>query len=148
AGLDTAICMPLWLRDEMLGVLFLATAAPCEPESEEIDLIAAVAHQLSAAVANAGLLEQARRQMEEQRARSEELQVLHDVSRAMVATNSLEERLQEIARGLTRVTGTTHCAIFRREPDALAPWVCFGATEEQSRRFHSLDMPPEEVKRL
>lgn len=148
AGLETALCMPLWLRDQMLGVLFLATATPREPESEEIDLVAAVAHQLSAAIANSILLEQARRQMEEHRKASEELQVLHDISRAMVATNSLEERLREIARGLTRVTGTTHCAIFRREPDALAPWVCYGATEEQSRRFHSLDMPTEEVKRL
>jgi PAS domain S-box-containing protein len=78
----------------------------------------------------------------------EELGILSDVSQAMVATNSLEQRLREIARALTRVAGTTHCAIFRMAPDGLTPWVCYGATEEQSGRFHCLDLPPEEVKHL
>jgi sigma-B regulation protein RsbU (phosphoserine phosphatase) len=147
-GLESAACVPLWLRDRFLGVLMLGSKSAWRPPGDVAELVIAVGHQLSAAIANAALLDQARRQMEEQRERSEELQVLHDVSQAMVKTNSLEARLNEIARGLTRVTGTTHCAIFRVERDGLVPWVCYGVADGQSSRFYSMDLPPDEVKRM
>jgi sigma-B regulation protein RsbU (phosphoserine phosphatase) len=147
-GLETAACMPLWLRDRFLGVLMLGSCTEWRPDDEVTELVVAVGNQLSAAIANTVLLDRARRQMEEHRERSEELQVLYDVSQAMVKTNSLEARLKEIARGLTRVTGATHCAIFRVDRDGLVPWVCYGVAEGHESRFYSMDLPPEEGKRL
>lgn len=147
-GLDTAVCVPLCRRDQLLGVLFLGSRKPCELPDDLLDLIVAVGHQITAAVDHAVLLDQTRQKVEEHRARSEELRVLLDVSQAMVATNSLEERLHQIARALTQVAGSSHCAIFRREADGLTPWVRLGDTEEPLSLPRRLDLPPEEIRRL
>jgi len=75
------------------------------------------------------------------RRRRDELTVLYGISRAMVATIDLEERLWVIAEGLTEVTRTTRCAIFRRDWDGLLPWISYGDTAEEKRRFLALDIP-------
>jgi sigma-B regulation protein RsbU (phosphoserine phosphatase) len=146
-GLDQVACLPLWRRERLLGVLSMGSVKGRNLSDEMLDLVRAVGRQLTVAIDHAVLIEQARRQMEEHRERSDEIRVLYDLSQAMVATNSLEDRLREVACALTRVTGTSHCAIFRREPDGLTPWVCVGASPDGSPPT-APDLPPEDVRRL
>lgn len=147
-GLQTVICAPLLLRDELLGVLTAGTAHDMDLSGEEMDLISSVAHQLSAAIANIRLLEETRSRMEEHRRRQDELTVLYGISRAMVATIDLEARLRVIAAGLTEVTRATRCAIFRRDRQDLLPWISHGDTGEEKRRFHELDIALVDAARL
>jgi serine phosphatase RsbU (regulator of sigma subunit) len=147
-GLQTVICAPLLLREELLGVLAAGTVHDMELTGEEMDLVSSVAHQLSAAIANLRLLEETRSRMEEHRRRRDEMTVLYGISRAMVATIDLEQRLRVIAEGLAEVTRTTRCAIFRRDRDGLIPWISYGDTAEEKRRFHGLDIDPADATRL
>jgi len=147
-GLQTVICAPLLLRGELLGVLAAGTRRDMEITSEEMDLVSSVAHQLSAAIANLRLLEETRSQMEEHRRHRDELTVLYGISRAVVATIDLEERLRVIAEGLTEATRTTRCAIFRRDRDGLLPWLSYGDTVEEKRRFQALDISSADAARL
>lgn len=147
-GLQTVICAPLLLRDELLGVLAAGTRRDMELTSEEMDLVSSVAHQISAAIANLRLLEETRTQMEEHRRHRDELTVLYGISRAVVATLDLEERLRVIAEGLTEATRTTRCAIFRRDRDGLLPWLSYGDTVEEKRRFQALDISSADAARL
>jgi sigma-B regulation protein RsbU (phosphoserine phosphatase) len=147
-GLDQVLCLPLWRKECLLGILSLGSVQAGELSGEALDLIRAVGRQITVAVDHAVLIEQARRQTEEYRERSDELRVLYDLSQAMVATNSLEDRLKQVARALTRVTGAPHCRVFRREPDGLAPWIGLDAKAEERAPRTVPDLTPEEVRRL
>jgi serine phosphatase RsbU (regulator of sigma subunit) len=147
-GLQTVVCAPLLLRGELLGVLAAGTVRDMELTSEEMDLVSSVAHQLSAAIANIRLLNETRGQVEEHRRHRDELTVLYGISRAVVATIDLEERLRVIAAGLTEATQTTRCAIFRRDRDGLLPWHSYGDTVEEKRRFRALDISMADAARL
>jgi serine phosphatase RsbU (regulator of sigma subunit) len=147
-GMRTVVCAPLLLRGQLLGVLAAGTLRDMELSSEETDLIAAVANQLAAAIANVRLLEETRERMEEHRRRRDELTVLYGISRAVVGTIGLEERLRVIAEGLTEATRTTRCAIFRLDRDGLLPWISYGDTPEEKRRFQALDIAPLDATRL
>jgi serine phosphatase RsbU (regulator of sigma subunit) len=147
-GLQTVICAPLVLRGELLGVLAAGAVRDLELTGEEMDLISSVAHQLSAAIANLRLLEETRGQMEEHRRHRDELALLYGISRAVVATIDLEQRLRVIAEGLTEATRTTRCAIFRRDRDDLLPWHSFGDTAEEKRCFRALDISAADAARL
>src|SRR5205823_13038137 len=70
------------------------------------------------------------------------------ISRAVVATIDLEERLRVIAGGLTEATQTTRCAIFRRDRDGLLPWHSYGDTVEEKRCFLALDISAADAARL
>jgi serine phosphatase RsbU (regulator of sigma subunit) len=147
-GLQTAVCAPLMLRGQLLGVLAAGTCQDLALTSEETDLVASVANQLAAAIVNVRLLEETRSQMEEHRRRRDELAVLYGISRAVVATLGLEDRLRVIAEGLTEVTRATRCAIFRLDQDGLIPWISHGDTPEEKRRFQALDVVPLYAARL
>jgi serine phosphatase RsbU (regulator of sigma subunit) len=147
-GLRTVVCAPLVLRGQLLGVLAAGSLQDLVLTGEETDLVASVANQLSAAIANVRLLEETRRRMEEHRRGREELTVLYGISRAMVATIGLEERLRVIAEGLTEATRTTRCAIFRLHQDGVLPWISYGDTPEEKRRFQSLNIAPADATRL
>src|SRR5207245_2885378 len=134
-GLQTVVSAPLAHRGELLGVLAAGTVRDMELTSEEMDLVSSVAHQLSAAIVNIRLLEEARGQMEEHRRHRDELTVLYGISRAVVATIDLEERLRVIAGGLTEATQTTRCASFRRARAGLRPGTTHRGTVEWERRF-------------
>lgn len=147
-GLSGLACVPLWGRDRPLGIISLASARPEHLPADTVDLVRAIGHQLTIAIDHAVLIETGRRQIKEHRERSDELAVLYDLSRTMVATNSLEDRLREVARALARVTGCTHCAIFRREPDGLAPWMPLDDPPGEHASRTAPDLLPEDVKRL
>ncbi len=147
-GLRTVVCAPLLLRGQLLGVLSGGSLRDMELTGEETDLVASVANQLAAAIANVRLLDETRRQMEEHRRRQDELTVLYGISRAMVGTIGLEERLRAIAEGLTEATRTTRCALFRLDRDGLIPWISHGDTPDEKRRFQALDIPTAAAARL
>jgi sigma-B regulation protein RsbU (phosphoserine phosphatase) len=147
-GLQTVVCAPLLLRGELLGVFAAGTMDDTELTGEETDLVSSVSNQLAAAIANLRLLEETRVRMLEQQERGDQLAVLYHISRAMVATIGLEERLRVIAEGLTEVTRTTRCAIFRLDRDGLLPWVSYGDSAEEKRRFQALDVSAIDATRL
>jgi serine phosphatase RsbU (regulator of sigma subunit) len=147
-GLDTLVSAPLLLRDELLGVLSIGSTRRRDCTRENMEVAQAVANQLSAAVANARLLEETRIRMEEQERAAQELSLLYHTTRAVVGTLELEDRLRIVAESLRQATQTSHCAIFRMERNGLAPWMSVGGAPEETRRFLSLDLAPIEVARL
>lgn len=147
-GLRTVVCAPLLLRGELLGVLTAGTVNDVGLTGEETDVVSSVANQLAAAIANARLLEETRYRMVEYQRRGDELSLLYHISRAVVGTIGLEERLRVIAEGLAEVTGTTRCAIFRVDRLCLLPWVSYGDTPEEKRQFQALDVSSVDAARL
>jgi GAF domain-containing protein len=73
AGIQVVVTVPLRERGELTGLLTLATRSIDKFEAEEITFISTAAEQISAAMTNARLFEEARH-------RAEELSILYDVS--------------------------------------------------------------------
>jgi PAS domain S-box-containing protein len=88
-GIQTRMIVPLRERGELIGLLSLASRAIDKFEATEITLISTVAEQISAAMANARLFEEARH-------RAEELSILYDVSHMLTSTLDLAKVLRVI----------------------------------------------------
>ncbi len=71
--------MPLRERGELIGLLILASRSIDKFEATEVTLISTVAEQISAAIANARLFEEAQH-------RAEELSILYDVGHMLTST--------------------------------------------------------------
>ncbi|MGC4000392.1 MAG: GAF domain-containing protein [Anaeromyxobacter sp.] len=91
-----ALAVPLHVRDHPVGVA-LVSAAPGRGYSPgELSRAVAIASQLAVAVDNARLYQETRR-------RAEELSLLHEVGRALVATLDIEQVLEAGVRNLARI---------------------------------------------
>jgi len=88
-----AACVPLRSRDRVIGTLLVADRGPRELDAATLDLLVAIGHQVGAAVERARLYEAAQ-------ARSEDLAVLNDISRAITSTLDLEAVLTVSMRGI------------------------------------------------
>jgi signal transduction histidine kinase/DNA-binding response OmpR family regulator len=88
-----AACVPLRSRDRMLGTLLVASRGPRELDAATLDLLVAIGHQVGAAIERARLYEAAQ-------ARSEDLAVLNDITRAIASTLDLDQALTISMRGI------------------------------------------------
>jgi two-component system, NtrC family, sensor histidine kinase HydH len=98
-GIQTLLSMPLRERGLDSGLLTLASRAYDKFEATEVTLISTVAEQISAAIANARLYEEARQ-------RAEELAILNDVGHMLTSTLDLKKVLRvimEAAVGMLQV---------------------------------------------
>ena len=88
-GIQVVVMVPLRERGELSGLLTLASRAIDKFEATEITLISTVAEQISAAIANARLFEEAQH-------RAEELSILYDVGHMLTSTLDLTKVLRVI----------------------------------------------------
>ena len=98
-GIQTLLSVPLRERGSVNGLLTLASRAYTKFEATEVTLISTVAEQISAAIANARLFEEARQ-------RAEELAILNDVGHMLNSTLDLKKVLRvimEAAVGMLQV---------------------------------------------
>ncbi len=98
-GIQTILSVPLHERGTANGLLTLASRALDKFEATEVTLISTVAEQISAAIVNARLYEEARH-------RAEELSILYDVGHMLISTLDLKKVLRvimEAAVGMLQV---------------------------------------------
>jgi PAS domain S-box-containing protein len=88
-GIQVVVTVPLRERGELTGLLTLATRALDKFEAAEITFLSTAAEQISAAMANARLFEEARQH-------AEELSILYDVSHMLTSTLNLAKVLRVI----------------------------------------------------
>ncbi|CAG0926654.1 two-component system, sensor histidine kinase ChiS [Thermoflexales bacterium] len=88
-GIQVIVTVPLHERGELTGLLTLASRAIDKFEATEITLISTVAEQISAAMTNARLYEEAQH-------RAEELSILYDIGRMLTSTLDLTKVLRVI----------------------------------------------------
>jgi signal transduction histidine kinase/DNA-binding response OmpR family regulator len=90
-GAREAACVPLRSRDRVIGTLLVAGGRGADADA--LDLLAAIGNQVGAAAERARLYEAAQ-------ARSEDLAVLNDITRAITSTLDLEDVLSVSMRGI------------------------------------------------
>ncbi len=88
-GIQVIVSVPLHERGELNGLLTLASRAIDKFEATEVTLISTVAEQISAAMTNARLYEEAQH-------RAEELAILYDISHMLTSTLDLAKVLRVI----------------------------------------------------
>jgi serine phosphatase RsbU (regulator of sigma subunit) len=122
AGLDSAIAVPLRVREEAIGLLVMYPAAGHEPAAAEIQLLEALAAQLSVAVQNAQLHERAKQlgdalgdSLESERQAARQLRALYEISRSFAQSLSLETTLDAVTRTIVEVLDVDAAVI--RVPD-------------------------------
>ena len=86
-----AACVPLHSRNHVIGTLLVAGKR--EVDAATLDLLAAIGHQVGAAIERARLYEIAQ-------TRSEDLAVLNDITRAITSSLDLEDVLTVSMRGI------------------------------------------------
>ena len=104
AGIEAAIAVPLAVRDEVIGLLGVFPSTGRVLSENESSLLAALAVQLSVAVQNAQLHEQAkllgderRRALDAEKAASKQVRALYEISRSFAQSLSLEATLEAVA---------------------------------------------------
>src|SRR5207248_5598546 len=110
AGIEGAIAVPLFVRDEPIGLLAVFPRRRRMLTENESSLLSALAAQLAVAVQNAQLHEETKRLGEErehaldaERASARQLRALYEISRSFAQSLSLEATLEAVAATVTDV---------------------------------------------
>ncbi|MDX6469555.1 MAG: hypothetical protein QOF75_1358 [Gaiellaceae bacterium] len=104
SGIDSALAVPLMVRDEVIGLLAVYPQRGRRPTESEATLLAALAGQLAVAVQNARLHEEIAEKIRQretslasERAASKRLRALYEISRSFAQSLSLETTLEALA---------------------------------------------------
>jgi serine phosphatase RsbU (regulator of sigma subunit) len=110
AGLESAIAVPLAVRDEPIGLLAVFPSGGRVLTENESALLSALAAQLAVAVQNAQLHEETKRLGEDreraldaERASARQLRALYEISRSFAQSLSLDATLEAVASTVTEV---------------------------------------------
>jgi len=107
-GLRALAGVPIFLEDELIGVLAVARNVP-EPFSDaHVDLLKTFADQAAIAIGNARLIDSVERQLEQQEAMSH-------VLRAIALSESLEDVFQAVVEAATRLCRADFGALYLRD---------------------------------
>ena len=104
-GLLAAVAVPLLVKDRVLGAFLLGRRRPEPFAEDELSLLSAIGVQLGVAVENARLFDETRR-------RAEELGLLLEVGRSLVATLELDEVLDAGVKNLARIVQASDAYLF------------------------------------
>jgi len=105
-GVRALLAAPLLFHDEPVGVLVVSQyGAPRRFTPAEIERVMAVANQLAVAIDNARLFDETRR-------RAEELGLLLEVGRSLVATLELDQVLDAGVKNLARIVQASDAFLF------------------------------------
>jgi GAF domain-containing protein len=123
SGLESAVAVPLRVREESIGLLVAYPAAGRELNDAEIGLLEALAGQLAVAVQNAQLHEQAKQlgdalgaALASERQAARQITALYEISRSFAQSLSLETTLDAVTRTIVDVLEVDAAVI--RMPDA------------------------------
>ena len=104
-GIETAVGLPLRVREDLIGLLAVYPQRGRTPTRDELDLVTALAAQLAVLVQNARLHEQVKRReserreaLEAERQASRTLRSLYEISRTFAQSLSLETTLEALVR--------------------------------------------------
>ncbi len=111
-GLLVVICVPLIVRDEILGVMNLASRQAFELDQDEIDLLVAVGNQIAIAANQAILYED----LEKEQKKTEFLtySVSHDLRSPAVGAFGLSQLLERQFGSALGEKGKTYCEQIRK----------------------------------
>jgi PAS domain S-box-containing protein len=112
-GASALLAVPLHVRDQPVGVALVAAEPDRVFGPGELSRAMAIASQLAVAVDNARLYSEARR-------RAEELGLVNEVGRSLVATLDIERVLDAGARNLARIVDASTAAISLLTEDGTA----------------------------
>ncbi|MFQ6099769.1 MAG: GAF domain-containing protein [Anaerolineae bacterium] len=104
------LCVPIKVRDRVIGVLDLESARPNDFDQTDLALFQSLASQAGAALENARLFEEAR-------TRAEELAVLNELGQALTARLNVEQVLDEAYRQASRLVDTANFYIGLYDPE-------------------------------
>jgi serine phosphatase RsbU (regulator of sigma subunit) len=145
AGIESTVALPLLAQGEAIGLLTVFPERGRTLTDNESALLSALATQLSVAVQNAQLHEEAKRLGEEreraldsERAAARQLRALYEISRSFAQSLSLDATVEAVARTVTAVLDVELAVIFMpdEQRESLVP-----------RAVHVVDPRMEEVVR-
>ncbi len=111
------LAVPLTSRDALRGVLYLAGAAGRTFSEADVALASALAGELAVGLENTDLYADLRR-------RVEELSLLHDVGRSLVATLDIKHVLERGVHNLARIVDAPHASLALASDDEKYIEVC------------------------
>ena len=157
AGIEAALAVPLVLPDEVTGLLAVYPPRDGFPNEHEQALVAAIAAQLSVAVQNARLHEQATEArakaetaLASERQSARRLEALYEISRSFAESLSLQDTLDAVARTVVKLLEVDGAVI--RMPDArgelLVPRALHVADDRVDEALRSILSRPQRVERI
>jgi len=103
------VCLPLEVRGKVLGVLSLWLPEPASLVDEDIKLLTSISRQISLAVDNAQLYEEAHR-------RADELTALNKAAQAIVSTLDFESVLKLVIGEVRNLMNAEGASVLLRDP--------------------------------
>jgi GAF domain-containing protein/CheY-like chemotaxis protein len=118
------LAAPMLAGQELLGLLTLEHTLPGQYSQESGELAMAVAVQAAVAIQNADLFKETQQ-------RAEQTAALNDLARALSTRLNLEQVLQEVHRGVSRLLDTTNFFIALHDPETNENAFVVNVTESQ-----------------
>ena len=110
SGKNPVLAVPIHLRDEVIGVMDIHMPGEHDWDSDEIDIVNAVAERLSLAIETSLLIESTRRRAEMERITSE-------ISGKISSTTQFDSILRTAAEELSRVLGGSEVTVQVQSPE-------------------------------
>src|SRR5574337_501956 len=130
------VCIPLFVQDRPIGTLNLAKVGSASLATTEELFLRTVANQLSTALENASLINEAQ-------VRLQETQTLLDVSYSVNSTLDLQEAIRRIARAVARVllADTTGAYLLDSDGGRLLPFAGYHLPKHLVDRLRRTPIP-------
>ena len=152
AGIESAVAMPLVVRDDAIGLLAVYPERGRVPTQNESAFLSALALQLAAAVQNARLHEQAKelgseleQALASEREAARQLAALYEISRSFAQSLSLETTLEAVARTVVELLAVDAAVIRMPDPrgETLVPCALHVADPTLEQALRALVERPE-----
>jgi len=103
ADTRSELAVPIWLKDQVIGVLDVQSAELGAFDEEDLFALQTLADQVSVAIENARLYEETRKHTQELRRRAERLALLNSISTTISSGLELDRILQAAVKGLATI---------------------------------------------
>jgi signal transduction histidine kinase len=123
-GFKVIICVPLIVRDEVLGVMNLASKRMFSLSQKKIDLMIAIGNQIAIAINVARLYEQIENKVEEIKKKKNELEffaytISHDLKNPAIGISGLARLLDKRYGDVLDEKGKTYCDQMRKAAEQI-----------------------------
>jgi PAS domain S-box-containing protein len=125
------LALPLVSRGEAIGALTIQSTQEAAFSDEDVTVLRTMADQLANAITNARLFDQAQTQ-------AEEMSVLSELAQALSSHLTVQEVLDEVYRGASRLLDAANFYIALYDPDMHQVSFPLDTTEEEEDRFPTL----------
>lgn len=125
------LALPLISRGQAIGALTIQSTQEAAFSDEDVAVLQTMADQLANAIQNARLFDRAQ-------ARADEMSILSELTRALSTRLTVQEVLDEVHQGASRLLDATNFYIALYDPDARQVTFPFDTTEEEEDKFLTL----------